>query len=286
MVVSKTQNTPEQIESLHYWLSTYYNKPFTGLNSTWTDELQEMLLKFQGDNKLVQDGIAGPITLSALDSKRSDYSFVTCDADYFYKGASNNILRSDIAELYKMAYKEIKSLGGQVTSAGSLRALEASVTRGRSSTSLHYLAIAFDLHTTTAMMNPATDTYIVTKDTVKSSKGVTYWNVWFRSDKGTYQTLTPITYTNRTNGKPISGKFVNMTAILAKYGFENVPAHAAFFTKPDYITAEWWHFQNKLALMPKYSVLYNELNKFYDTTRLSPNFDYTKSKMWRVNWNG
>jgi hypothetical protein len=253
------------------------------LNYT-SNNLIDNIKAFQRDNNLVVDGIAGPITLRHLSQKLGPYSLVTTTVDLYNKSGSSFTLRSDASNYFRDFYKEIKNNGGVVTSAGSLRALNAPVSVGRSATSLHYLSVAFDLSTISGMVNPETDPYVIelNKDG--------YWTVWCRSDKGELRTINnPYTYITYKTGtrKPITDKFINFTEIAKKYGFMPVKPWSTFFTTGSMMTAEWWHFQNEWCLMPQYSTLGEELQKVYTRQQLenTPPMRFA-NVIWKVNWFG
>jgi hypothetical protein len=252
------------------------------------------LRAFQASQFLTTDGIFGPTSFRALQRKwcprPSETGQTRVTADAWDKGYNSHTLRSrDAAHYYREMYAEAKQHGILVTSSGSLRALNADVSVGRSATSLHYLSIAFDLFIGSGMGNPDTDPYVL--QLVNNR-----WIVWARvyddkaplAPKDRMTIERPITMqARRGRGKPTEGVFVNFTELAAKYGFLGIPPWRTFLSGGSWITAEWWHFQNEWCLMPGFSSLGGELALVYSPMQLqgAPPMR-SAGVVWKRNWFG
>ncbi|MFN2566539.1 MAG: hypothetical protein ABR499_16195, partial [Gemmatimonadaceae bacterium] len=84
-------------------------------------------------------------------------------ADKFGAGFNNFTIRADLADSYRAVYRQVKALGGVLTSSGGIRDLGAGATAGRSRTSLHYTGRAIDLFIHTGMQG-GSEPYLVTRD--------------------------------------------------------------------------------------------------------------------------
>lgn len=275
----------------------------TGTWGVFDGYLEEKVKVFQNMQGLKADGIVGPKTMEALwlaknkrfgmveeEKKDRRVNFMLkMPCDLITKGADSMMMRADVAYFYEQLYKEVKSLGGAVTSAGSLRSLSAEVSTGRIPTSMHYPALAFDMATTDAMDKPETDLYVVEM----GADG--YWKVYMRCNitrstnpsyfskmlSGKEITISnPVTQSRRgkndggkqrTGNKPVTGLFVNLTEIMKRFGFMPVKPHSKFFNGGSYMTAEWWHFQQEFLLMPEWSSLQQELLSIYKQSTIDAN---------------
>lgn len=260
------------------------------------------LRTFQKTAGLAVDGVFGQKTFVALrDAFRSRLaaicevsSFATpirCQADMYEGGYDFFTLRPDAA-LYYMALREkVRAAGAIITSAGSDRPLSAKVSAGRVPTSLHYLAIAFDLHTGSALQNPASDPFVC------ELVGKT-WTVWARCNPETAapdslpekRTIEkPVVYKYKKGwgyDKPVTDHFFNFTEAAASFGFAAIAPHDAFLQRHVYMSAEWWHFQFEFGLMPNYSTFYDELRVRYTDAQLarSPLASAMNNRVFGRNW--
>lgn len=162
--------------------------------------------------------------------------------------------RIDAAFWYLQLWQKARALGIAIHSVGALRGLKQPVTAARSATSMHYPAIAFDLHTGTGMNNPEKDLFVMelTQDG--------YWQVWARvienDTEGEIRTIqNPYTYTQRAGTrKPVTGRFVDFTALCREFHFIPIRPRRSFLDLSQNagsvrMGAEWWHFQNDFVLM-------------------------------------
>ncbi len=224
------------------------------------DNFNNAVAAFQSRNGMTADGIPGEDTLWALqspDAVRINRPIQVVDADRvagYQDGYDRFRLRDDVAFYYEGLLDEIHSLGGVITSSGSLRDLDAQVTQGRSSTSMHYSGIALDLYVGSGMRDPNVDPFIVVES---GSRWIVYCRV---PSGGQVMTLNAAYHQGgRLRTRSVSARVINFTAIAARYGFANISRRACF--PSDYMCAEWWHFQNEYVLIPYFSQFGAELLK-------------------------
>ncbi len=302
MTILKTNDRNDGVKRLQQWLEFLgYNCPDDGV---FCDDTRKALIRFQQGKDLTPDGIFGRKSYAALRAAvHSRYvallpSFanklpaplpanfskkVVCPAHKVGDGFANFRFRADAAYWYMQLFEHAERLGIKVTSAGADRSIKVSATAGRSNTSLHYIAIAFDLAIYTGMVKPETDAYVIERN----GRG---WTVWARcyTDRPEMQRTiqNPVTYARRNGtGKPVSGQFVNFTELARMYHFEDINPHASFFTGGTQLGAEWWHFQCEFALMPFFSTFGEELLTLHsaDDIRKSPVAPHT-DKVFGINW--
>lgn len=303
------ENNIHAVRKLHRWLL------FLGYNgvdtrSEYTAGTQAVVAAFQTAHGLTEDGIFGARTFAAmrnaviaktqgmlqsfLDDKHGAKQWgdmlINCPADYFNKGARNFIFRTDVAYWYMQLYTEAKALGVMLPSAGGLRALGAHVTSGRIATSMHYIGAAFDIHTGAAMSKPESDPFVV------EHIGDRRWRVWARTQNEAVPVRTienPYTYTKRAGtGVPVTGRFVDFTALAAKYHFGSIRGREAFFDlrRKDSdvrMLAEWWHFQNDFVLLEGFATMGGELRVMYSQERIDAAPKQLRASLgvtYRVNW--
>ncbi len=208
---------------------------------------QDAVLRFQGSRSLLMNGIPDEDTLWELQSGRAKsrrLRLVDVAADVWpgRPGLKSTPLRQDAAAAYNQLRDEVKALGGVMTSDGSLRGLTAEVSAGRSSTSLHYTGLAFDLSTSTGMRDPETDPYIVTGEWPG-------WHVWARASGGIERELDAVVWRDgRVVAQRVSARVIDLTTAAVRHGFIDIGFRYGF--PDDYSCAEWWHFQYEAALVP------------------------------------
>lgn len=240
------------------------------------------LVEFQRANGLVADGIFGRKSFAALrDALRrrfcelmgvAKYQKHTLPADPWRNAFDVFRLRTDAAYFYRGLLDEAHEAGALVTSAGSDRSLYANVSAGRSSRSMHYPAIAFDLATNSGMGDPDKDAYVIERDGE-------HWRVWARCSperaaegklppKRTIK--NPITYRLRRVGtmQPVEDHFLDFTALAAKYNFTRIQPHQSFLYGGNQMGAEWWHFQCEWVLVPGFSTFFDELETLFRRTEI------------------
>jgi N-acetylmuramoyl-L-alanine amidase len=129
--------------------------------------------EFQGRNNLDRSGVPDERTLWALQhdwaiGRKLQVVKVPADKVAGSDGFDRFRLRSDVSDQYKALLESVHAVGGVITSDGSLRELDAKVTAksARSSTSMHYSGLAFDMATDTGMVNPARNPFLITRTQV------------------------------------------------------------------------------------------------------------------------
>jgi peptidoglycan hydrolase-like protein with peptidoglycan-binding domain len=298
-MILRKNSTGESVLRMQQWLN------FLGASSEALPETGEFdtttrdgLMAFQEAAGLKPDGIFGKMSYAALrKAVHSRYTVlgglelsqayklfgkVVMPADQYEKGYNSFRLRTDAAYWYKLMYNELKAAGALVTSSGSDRSLNAQVSAARSTTSMHYIATAFDLYIYSAMIKPETDPYVVEKNGDR-------WRVWARctDGKGEMRTIAnPVTYRQRKGtGVPVKDWFVDLTAIAARYGYIAIKPRSSFFTGGSEMGAEWWHFQNEYVLFPLYSTFGEELQTLHAPAAIqkSPLRQYVE-RVFKQNW--
>jgi hypothetical protein len=192
----------------------------------------------------------------------------TVPADHLPGGFGDFRIREDLIDSYKRVLTQARVLGGIVTSSGALRDLHEPATAGRSRTSLHYTGRAIDLYIESGMRS-VDDPYAVVP-TVSGSR-VT-WTVWCESvsPKADDPSFNPALVQEMELECAIwkagigfvtakrTGRFFSLTGLFKAAGWQPIPARADW--KTNYLSCEWWHFQNQRGLM-------NGVTKFGDELR-------------------
>jgi thermitase len=182
----------------------------------------------------------------------------TVPADKLGQGYGDVTIRADLKESYLKALKQVRALGGILTSSGGIRHLSVKATPGRSKTSLHYTGRALDLFIHTGMKGP-NDRYAVVRD--GGSDAHPLWKVYCISE--TPDTADPLYDASLVQqielecaiwraGKTYStikrsGRWICLTDVLARYGWNRIPARADW--RSNYLSVEWWHFQHHKGLI-------------------------------------
>ncbi len=203
--------------------------------------------EFQAKRRLDPDGLPGEDVLWELqkewaENRRLGVVRVDADRHPHSEGFDQFRLRSDIVERYNAFRAAVRAAGGIVTSAGSLRDLEAEVRPGRSSTSMHYSGLALDLATDSGMQNPERDAYIITQEGTR-------WRVWCKSEAALPISLMAVVWSRGTTRvQVVTVKAFDVTALARRHGFSPIGARGDF--PGNYLSAEWWHFQCEEPLTP------------------------------------
>lgn len=280
-------------------------------NCGWVDghfggatELQ--VENFQQDNELLPDGVVGRQTLVAINENLKEsgldnlcfdlgsaepepempsekFSWVRVDADKVNdsQGYSYFNLREDAAEAFEAFRAEVNALGGVVTSAGARRLLsDSKKSKSRSTKSLHYTGLAFDMAIDTGMGDPRKQNYVI------ESIGDRKWNVWCKTENPSVPEVTVEGWTYHHNKYFITGRMFSLTEIAQKHGFEPIKARRYFMNGGHYLGAEWWHFQYEKALIPSVSTFGGELLKIYslDECKEFAYWEESKNSVWQVDW--
>jgi len=267
------------------------------LDGVFGNRTETAIVQFQEEYNLYSDGIVGPNTWSMLhraleisieeqikplnqngvQSELMDW--VRVPADKYRDGYDRFFLREDAAESYMKVREQVVGAGGKLTSSGARRSLNANVGVSRSATSFHYTGRALDLFVGSGMENRARDVFVVTSDVER------YWRVFARADGGEQMELSAITYGSRKNGKPVTGKFIDITELFEKEGFKRIRARRSFFSGGSWLGAEWWHFQYEKGLEKGASTFGGELLKVYTEDQLNgtPPWSY-RDRVFGTDW--
>jgi CheY-like chemotaxis protein len=208
---------------------------------------QEVVRAFQRSRGLDEDGVPGQDVCWELQRGWSEdraLTIATVEADRAAGsgGYDRTWIRSDVVDAYRALLADVRAAGGILTSAGAFRALGATVTPGRSRTSMHYSGLALDLATDTGMRDPRRDPYVVTQDGRK-------WRVWCRSQSAPPRQLDAVTWRRGAiDVQRVTVPAFDLTAVAERYGFARIGPRSSF--PADYLAAEWWHLQYELALVP------------------------------------
>lgn len=209
---------------------------------------------FQTSRRLGSDGVPGAQSLWALQrdwAANRKLAIVRVPADHWRRpGGGKNVgydsfrFREDAAPLYVALRNDVISAGGILTSSGSLRSLRAKVRVGRSTKSMHYSGLAFDLAVGSGMHDARIDPYLITAEGRR-------WRVWARAKSGAQRTLDAVEYSRRrrqTTTRRTTASVVDFTALAEKHGFQRIGHRSSF--PANYLSAEWWHFQATTLLHP------------------------------------
>jgi hypothetical protein len=186
-------------------------------------------------------------------------------------------------------FAAIRAKGGKVTSSGGQRDLNASVTKARGKTSLHYPAIALDLYMFSGMIDTERDQYIVTADP-QPDGSIKTWTVFCKTEDPSVPEITLqaqlMVNISRPPGvkaedvrqpcrllppKEVTGRFFNLTELFLAGGFTRISAKSGFTDDPkcrDYEAAEWWHFQDETDLVVGKTTLRQALSRVYTTKQI------------------
>jgi hypothetical protein len=127
-------------------------------------------------------------------------------------------------------YKATKAKGASITSAGSLRGLNAKLKYGRDPTPLHYVGIAFDMSVYAGGHKPDKDPMVIVED---PDLGKRRWRVYLRATGGKEMVLNATKFVRAGKGiykrttVKTKGMFIDFTALAASIGFIGVSAWAS-----------------------------------------------------------
>ena len=173
------------------------------------------------------------------------------------------------------------SLGGVITSAGAKRPLsDSKKSASRSSKSLHYTGLAFDMALDSGMNNPKKEMFVI------EESGDREWNVWCRTSKESVDTREILGYTYNNTKVKVEDRFFSFTDLAKKHGFHPIKSRRSFKRGGSYLGAEWWHFQYEKALKPGVSTFGGELLKMYtlaECKKFGP-WETVKHCVWQESW--
>ena len=271
-------------------------------------QTESAVMAFQRSEGLLADGMLGSITMKALERAYSErtvelsspgfdafdgtpgrHTFVRVVANAYGDGYNRVFLRDDVAEAYRAVYDTVHAAGGLMTSSGGRRSLHTTINSTRSAVSMHYLGRAFDLFIYSGMVDPKTDPYVVARE------GERLYRVYARCSKivNPEAELPPeievahaISYKgNRTQGQPVAGHLLDLTALLEKHGFERIKARPHFETGDSLHGAEWWHFQYTRGLLPQVTTYGQELLRVYSRASLEGTAPWLyRDNIYKINW--
>ncbi|MCP3689244.1 MAG: peptidoglycan-binding protein [Gammaproteobacteria bacterium] len=267
------------------------------IDGIFGDKTENAVIQFQDESNLYSDGIVGQTTWKALHNALKIHleeqvqpviadghhaekmEWVRVPADSYRDGYDRFFLREDAAVAYTKVREVVVEAGGKLTSSGARRSLNANVSASRSATSFHYTGRALDLFVGSGMENRARDPFVV------SSDGDRYWRVFARAEGGDPMEIEAVTYGSRNRGKTISGKFLDLTELFGKEGFQRIRARRSFFKGGTWLGAEWWHFQYENDLEPGISTFGNELLKVYSEDQIKDTPPWQcKDRIFGKNW--
>lgn len=262
--------------------------------------------KFQESVELHPDGLVGKGTLreinEALDTAgHSELKFeigdhpdpqehspklkwVKVEADQVKgsQGYSYFRLREDAAEAYNALRADVLALGGVITSAGAKRPLgDSKKMASRSSKSLHYTGLAFDMALDSGMNNPKKEMFVI-----EEAEENREWNVWCRTEDESVDIRKLMGYTYNNTRVIVEDRFFSFTELARKHGFEPIKCRRSFKNGGSYLGAEWWHFQFEKALTPGHSTFGGELVKIYtlDECKAFGPWNDVKYCVWKESW--
>ncbi|MTB53924.1 hypothetical protein [Lewinella sp. W8] len=258
---------------------------------------RDTISEFQEKAGLFVDGIPGKDTLWMLQYpryiNRERLTWVKCDADISssFNGLPYLYLRSDVSYNYLRLREIVLAAGGILPTSGGKRSLHERLNQHRSSKSMHYVGLAFDISVSSGFFNPDEDPVIVVKN--ESKKGP-YWIVYLRAASGEELELNA-TYWKSWNSredliKKVSGKFINFSKLAINHGFNPISPRPSYLRKNNkqYLSAEWWHFQADSYLIPNFSQFGIELLRIegYDLDTLKKNeiIWQNRKSIFKKNW--
>jgi hypothetical protein len=213
-----------------------------------------------------------PTRATAGSSAAPPIALVTVPADDMAPDGFDDFrIREDLANSYRRVLARAHALGGMITSSGALRDLHEPATPGRSRTSLHYTGRAIDLYIQSGTRT-AKDPYLV----VASQAGTTpMWTIFCESrdpkpeddlfdasliqegriECAIWKKGTGLATIERT------ARFFSLTQLLMDEGWKPISARSDW--KTNYLSCEWWHFQNESGLKLGVSSFGDELLKVW-----------------------
>ncbi len=112
------------------------------------------------------------------------------------------------------------------------------------------------------------------------------WVVWARASEGESKTLLGYTYAHTE--VETAGRFVNLTELMGRHGFQFIRARKSFFrSKPNANNgaAEWWHTQDETGLVQGETTFGSELLRIYTISEVrgTPPWDY-RERLFKAGW--
>lgn len=296
----------DQVETVQRWLTELGFDP-EGIDGRFGQKTQKAVIRFQESEGLYADGIVGPVTMEALEEAYMRHiielnspgigageegvedrmQFVRCDANAYRDGYDRFWLRQDAADAYNKVRKiVVDEWGGELTSSGAKRSLDAKVSPNRSATSFHYLGLALDLHVWSGMEDPQKDPYVINVDNYEERK----LEVFVRCSSEKVEPIkvnNVLKYGRSVPQKPLTveGRFKSLTELFGKHGFKPIAARRRFFEEGAPLSAEWWHFQYEKPLSEYVSTFGRELLRIYSIERLKVTQPWRyRDHIFKIQW--
>jgi hypothetical protein len=211
----------------------------------------------------------------AIPTTRAATAFVgfgAAPADKYRDGYSQIQLRKDLVDSYVAALQHVHALGGVLTSSGAIRDLSEPATPGRSTTSLHYTGRALDLFIYTGMQG-ADDPYLVTRaggtdanpewEVFCVSKAPLTTSPFFDASLISDREVDCVKWVEGVGSRTFKRRAVcfSLTDLMARHGWVPIPARGTW--KTNYLSCEWWHFQNAAGLVDNVSTFGDQLRQVW-----------------------
>lgn len=272
MVTLRRGDKGNEVKLLQERLRVFEGTPLV-VDGDFGAKTEDAVERFQEQKGLLVDGIVGRVTWKALgvvdepaewDVARTiewnGWKKTPCDMTVPgdpNQGYDSTTLRADVADAFAAMRMEAMSFGAKITSAGGRRRPSHTANSNQSQKSFHTVGRAHDLALPSGMSDPHTDLYIVEPD----PENPRYWVVWARAMHGETRELDGWVHSLQKTVKT-TAKVINLTALMAKHGFERIRARKSY-KKSNYGSAEWWHFQYELGLVEGESEYGEELLKVW-----------------------
>jgi peptidoglycan hydrolase-like protein with peptidoglycan-binding domain len=198
--------------------------------------------------------------------------FTVAPADKYRDGYSQIQLRKDLAESYIAALQHVHALGGLLTSSGAIRDLAEKATAGRSTTSLHYSGRALDLFIYSGMQG-GEEPYLVTRaggtdanpewEVFCVSKAPLTTHPLFDASLIADRDVECVRWAEGVGSRTFTRRATcfSLTDVMARHGWTPIPARGNW--KSNYLSCEWWHFQNAAGLVDNASTFGDQLREVW-----------------------
>jgi peptidoglycan hydrolase-like protein with peptidoglycan-binding domain len=181
-------------------------------------------------------------------------------------------MRKDLVDSYTSVLRTVHALGGILTSSGGIRHLGEKATAGRSTTSLHYTGRAIDLFIYSGMQG-GEEPYLVTRS--GGTDANPEWEVYCVSSSPltahplhdesliAEREIECVRWVSGTGYRTFMRRAscFSLTAVMARHGWLPIPARSNW--KTQYLSCEWWHFQNAAGLVGGVSTFGDQLRQVW-----------------------
>ena len=198
--------------------------------------------------------------------------FAVAPADKYRDGYSQVQMRKDLVDSYTAALQHVHALGGILTSSGAIRDLGEQATAGRSTTSLHYTGRALDLFIYSGMQG-GEEPYLVTRaggtdanpewEIFCVSKAPLTTHPLFDASLIAERDVECLRWVEDVGSRTFTRHAVcfSLTDVMARHGWTPIPARGNW--KSNYLSCEWWHFQNAAGLVDNVSTFGDQLRQVW-----------------------